>query len=206
MIYGIHSNHTYYLLFPSPRPSPSPSPLNYTILLSTQISLRTSKSLNTIYFDEDDLISVKRKVDPNKGQGHDQISIGILQICGKAICKQSYLIIFSCIESGIFPTVWKMANVASSHNWDDKHNVKSYRPTSLFPILRKIFESLIYHDMYWFYIENNLISLNQSGFKQEDSCLHSFVNNTWYLSIFRSKLWSMWGIFRYFKDIWWSPA
>ena len=117
MIYGIHSNHTYYLLFPSP--CPSPSPLNYTILLSSQISLRTSKSLNTIYFDEDDLISVKRKVDTNKGQGHDQISIGILQICGKAICKPSYLIIFSCIESGIFPTVWKMANVASSHNWDD---------------------------------------------------------------------------------------
>ena len=71
-----------------------------------------------------------------------------------------------------------MANIASSHNWDDKHNAKSYRPTSLFPILIKIFESLIYHDMYWFYIENNLISLNQSGFKQEDSCINQLLSIT----------------------------
>jgi len=70
------------------------------------------------------------------------------------------------MESGIFPAEWKMANVVPVYKKDDKQNVKNYRPVSLLPIFGKIFERLIYKDMYSFFIENNLISQNQSGFKQ----------------------------------------
>ena len=56
------------------------------------------------------------------------------------------------------------------HKRDDKQNVKNYRPVSLFPIFGKIFERLIYNEMYSFFIENDLISSNQLGFKQGDSC------------------------------------
>ena len=74
----------------------------------TQILSRTIKSLNTINFTENDNLSVIKKLDPNKEHGHDQISISMLQICGKVICKPLYLVFSSCIESGMFPTEWEM--------------------------------------------------------------------------------------------------
>ena len=48
------------------------------INLPTQILCRTNKSLNTIHFIENDMLSVIRKLDLNKAHEHDQISICIL--------------------------------------------------------------------------------------------------------------------------------
>ena len=89
-----------------------------------------------------------------------------------------YISFFSCIELGIFPTDWKMANVAPARKRDDKQNVKNYRPVSLLPIFKKIFERLIYNEMYSFFTENDLISSNQSGFKQGDSCINQLLSIT----------------------------
>ena len=89
----------------------------------------------------------------------------MVQICDKAICKTLHLFFSSCIESGIFPTEWKMANVVPIHKRHDKQNVKNYQPVSLLPIFGKIFERLIYNKMFSFFIENDLMSSNQSGFK-----------------------------------------
>ena len=69
-----------------------------------------------------------------------------------------------------------MANVVPIHKQDDKQNVKNYRPVSLLPIFGKIFERLIYNEMYSFFIENDLISSNQSGFKQRDSCINQLLS------------------------------
>ena len=46
------------------------------------------------------------------------------------------------------------------------------RPISLLPICGKIFEKLIFNEMFKFFIENKLISPNQSGFKPGDSCIN----------------------------------
>ena len=59
--------------------------------------------------------------------------------CYKFVTKQysNQYIFSSCIESGIFLTKWKMANVVPIHKRDDKQNIKDYRPVSLFPISEK---------------------------------------------------------------------
>ena len=71
-----------------------------------------------------------------------------------------------------------MADAVPIHKRDDKINVKNYQPISLRPIFRKLFERLIYNEMYSFFIENDLVSSNQSGFKQEDSCINQFLSIT----------------------------
>ena len=105
--------------------------------LPTQLLSRTNESLNTVHFTEYDILNVIRKLDPSKAHGHDQISIRMIRICDKAICKPLHLIFSSCIESGTFPTEWKKANVVPIHKRDDKQNVKNYRPVSLLPIFEK---------------------------------------------------------------------
>ena len=71
--------------------------------LPTQILRRTNKCLNTINFTKDDILRVISKLNPDKGHGHDQISISIIQICDKAIYKPLNFIYSSWIKSGIFP-------------------------------------------------------------------------------------------------------
>ena len=45
----------------------------------------------------------------------------------------------------------------------------------MLPICGKFFEKLISHEMFKFFIENDLISLNQSGFKPGDSCTNQLL-------------------------------
>ena len=66
-------------------------------------------------------------------------------------------------------------NVVQIHKKDDKQCFKNYRPISLLPICGKIFEKLIFNEMFKFFIENELISPNQSGFKPGDSCINRLL-------------------------------
>ena len=61
---------------------------------------------------------------------------------------------------------------------DDKQMLRNYRPVSLLPICGKIFERLMYNNLYEFFIKNDLISSNQSGFKQGDSCIYQLLSIT----------------------------
>ena len=50
--------------------------------------------------------------------------------------------------------------------------VSSYRPVPLLPICRKIFEKLIFNELFKFWGENNLLSKHQLGFRPSDSCIY----------------------------------
>ena len=65
-----------------------------------------------------------------------------------------------------------------SHKTGNKQNLKNYRPISLPPIAGKIFEKILYNNIYEFFTKNNLISLNQPGFKLGDSCINQFLSIT----------------------------
>ena len=170
--------------------------------LPTELLRRTNESLSTINFTEDDNLNVIRKLDPTKMNGHDQISIRMVQFVTKQFGNHYIWFFSSCIGSGIFPTEWKKANVVPIYKRGDEQNVKNYRPVSFLPIFGKKFERLIYNEMHSFFIGNDFISSNQSGFRQGDSCINQLLSITWHSSILRSRLWSIWCVFRYFKSIW----
>ena len=52
---------------------------------------------------------------------------------------------------------------------------KNYRPISLLPICTKIFERLIYNELFTFLTDNILISPNQSGFRPVNSCVNQLI-------------------------------
>ena len=99
----------------------------------------------------------------------------MIKICAKSICKPLQLIFSQCSDTGSFPLEWKKANVAPVHKKGGKQCLKNYRPVSLPPLCRKIFERLIFNEMFRFVIENNLISSNQSGFIPGDSCINQLL-------------------------------
>ena len=52
---------------------------------------------------------------------------------------------------------------------NDMYSMQNYRLVSLLPISGEIMTRFLYDSMFSFFIENNLISQNQSGFKPGDS-------------------------------------
>ena len=139
--------------------------------LPSHLNYQTDNGLSTVNFSIDDIAKLLQNLDPNKAHGHGKISIRMLQLCGNSICKPLELIFQQKMESGSFPSEWKKRDVVPIHKKDDKQCLKNYRPLSLLPICGKVFEKLIFNEMFKFFIENELISPNQSGFKPSDSCI-----------------------------------
>ena len=92
------------------------------------------------------------KANSNEAHGDVMISIRMLKLCNKSICKP-----------------------LTNSQKNDKQCIKNYRPVSLLPICSKVFECIIYNTMFPYFIENNLISKNQSGFKPGDSCVNQLL-------------------------------
>ena len=101
-----------------------------------------------------------KNLEANKSHGHDTLSICMVKLCGESIYKPLNLIFKSCLETGQFPSDWKKANVVPVFKKGDKQLLKNYRPISLLPIIGKIFERLLYNQMFEFFIRNDLISQN----------------------------------------------
>ena len=147
-------------------------------VLPTDFELFADKSLSNITFTDNDTGRIINSLDPNKAHSHDMMSIRMLKICGDSINKPLGLIFRACLEHGVFPQNWKKANVVPIHKKNDKQSLKNYRPVSLLPICGKIFERLLYNNMFSFLIENDLISQNQSGFKPGNSCINQLLSIT----------------------------
>ena len=92
--------------------------------------------------------------------------------------KPLEMIFKQCIETGVIPSEWKKVNNVPIHLKGDQQTLENYRPVSLLPICGKIPERLQFDEMFNFFIENKLISSNQSGFKPGDSCINQLLSIT----------------------------
>ena len=144
--------------------------------LPSKLEYLTQSRLSSVTFSKDDIEKLIQNLDPNKAHGHDQISIRMLKLCSNSICKPLEIIFNRCLETSTFPNDWKKGNVVPVFKKGDKQILKNYRPISLLPVCGKIFEKLIFNEMFKFFIENDLISPNQSGFKPGDSCINQLLS------------------------------
>ena len=120
--------------------------------LPNKLIYLTEKRLTKIRFSEDDIAKIIQNLDLNKAHGHDHISIRMLKICGKTICKLLECIFRECLNTGLFPLEWKKANLVPIYKKGDKQCFINYRPVSLLPICSKIFEELIFNEMFKFWV------------------------------------------------------
>ena len=71
--------------------------------------------------------------------------------------------------------MWKLANVTPIFKKGDKQSIVNYRPISLLPICGKIFEKIIINNLFSYLNVNNLITINQSGFRPGDSTTNQLL-------------------------------
>jgi hypothetical protein len=67
-----------------------------------------------------------------------------------------------CIKTGTFPEIWKISKILPTHKSKDRSVIENYRPISIINNFAKIFESLIFDQLY--FALSKLISPSQHGF------------------------------------------
>ena len=105
-------------------------------------------ALASIHISEDKILKIICSLNPNKAHGWDEIPVRIIKISDDALVTPLKMIFESCIKSGIFPEIWKKANIVPVHKKGSKNLKQNYRPISLLPIFGKIFEKMIYDTLY----------------------------------------------------------
>ena len=146
--------------------------------LPLTLNKKTNNSISSITFNRNDIATIIRNLDPNKSSCLPYDKHSHVENIDKSICKPLELIFQSCIKHGKFPNEWKMANLVPVHKKNDKQILENYRRVSLLPICGKVFERLIYNSLFEYFIQNDLISPYQSGFKPDDSCTNQLISIT----------------------------
>ena len=125
------------------------------------------------------------KFKTSKGSGTDGIASCFLKLALPVISESLCDIFNLSIATGCFPDSWKIARVApifKSGQPDDRSN---YRPISVLPVLARVFEKLIYNQLYDYLDKNKHLFSNQSGFRALHSVVTCLLNSTddWYLDM-----------------------
>ena len=131
----------------------------------------TNKKINHVTIGNDDIISLIRKINPNKATGSDGISGQMLLLCDESVILPLQIIFTNILSTSLYPDMWKLANVTPIFKKGEKQLIKNYRPISLLPICGKI----IFNNLYAYLHTNNLISKNQSGFRPGDSTTNQLL-------------------------------
>ena len=82
----------------------------------------------------------------------------MLKVCGYSICVPLEMIFKQALLTGVLPSEWKKGNIVPIHKKSDKDNIENYRRVSFLPICGKIFERLIFNEMFNYFSVNNPVS------------------------------------------------
>ncbi len=139
---------------------------------------RCNSVLENMNIDREKVLQLIRALDSKKASGCDNISVFMIKICDSSIVEPLCLIFEKCLETGIYPSVWKKANIIPVHKKESRQNKKNYRPISLLPIFGKVFEKILFDGIYGHLNENGLITSRQSGFRPGDSTINQLLSIT----------------------------
>ena len=150
--------------------------------LSSTIKLHDSNAAFTDYLNnptdhrftfsqinEPKVLSIINKLKNKTSSGKDGISNKLLKAIKSVISEAIAIIINQSILTGIFPDQLKLAKVKPLYKKGDKCCLNNYRPISLLPTISKIYERVMYKQLYQYFNENKLLCEQQYGFRSQHS-------------------------------------
>ena len=117
---------------------------------------------------------------------------GLYGIPNKALKDSAELIASSLsdlfnfsIGTKTYPDDFKVAKVTPIFKSGDKDDVNNYRLISIIPTIARVFEKLIYNQLYQYFVNNKLLSNQQFGFRSLHSTALALskATNQWLLSL-----------------------
>ena len=138
-------------------------------LYTDYLNIPINTSFKLFIIDEIVIHNIIQNLNSKSSFGHDGISTNLLKFLEPLLTKSLALIVNQSIVTGIFPDKLKLAKIIPIHKNDSLHIINNYRPISLLPVISKVFEMVVYNQLYAYFVEHNYFSENQYGFRK----LHS---------------------------------
>ena len=126
---------------------------------------------------ENDVVRLAGSLD-DVAAGHDQIQSSVVKKSIEYIKKPLTHIINSSLDSGIFPSQLKIAKISPIYKKGNKKLFSNYRPISILPVFSKFFEKIVYQQLDDFINLNNIININQFGFRSKKSTTAAIIKLT----------------------------
>ena len=85
-------------------------------------------------------------------------------------------IINKSLQQGYFPSQLKLARVIPLHKGGSVEDLNQYRPISILPLLSKIFERVVYLQLYNFFEKYDVLTPFQYGFRKNKSSIQAVLD------------------------------
>ena len=110
------------------------------------------------------------------------LSTSLLKSCSELILKPLTHLINLSLMQGIFPGELSISRTVPVFKKGCRKDVSNYRPISLLPTFSKIFEKVVYKQLYNYLTLNNILSKKQFGFQPHISTQHALIDIINYIS------------------------
>ena len=131
---------------------------------------------STFSFSLTDSETVSKIIDefaPKTSTGIDGLSMKLLKQIKPHICDSIKLVINQSLTTGIFPDIFKIAKVLPLFKKEDPLLTENYRPISLLPCISKVFEKVVFKQVYTYFDDKKLLYISQYGFRKYHSTDHA---------------------------------
>lgn len=92
--------------------------------------------------------SILGKLDSSKSAGPDTVPPILLIKCADQLSVPLYILFKRSINEGYMPLAWKRAFISPIHKKGSKNEIVNYRPISKLCIIAKVFERIVYGQLY----------------------------------------------------------
>lgn len=122
----------------------------------------TQNNLSEFSVTENEVFDLMVELDVNKGAGPDDVPSIFIKKCATSLSLPLSIIFNKSVAEGSFPTLWKKAQITPIFKSGKKNMVENYRPISKLCIFEKLFERLIFKNL--FLLVKSSIIPEQHGF------------------------------------------
>lgn len=123
--------------------------------------------VNNVVVSHKTLHKLLLSLDINKSAGPDNIPPVFIRGCADVLVYPLKILFEKSLSEGVFPQKWKEANVVPVHKKSSKSKIENYRPISILNTFSKIFEKIVYDQIYSTIA--NGVSITQHGFLKNRS-------------------------------------
>jgi hypothetical protein len=118
---------------------------------------------------EEEVLKLLLKLNVTKSTGCDNISARFIKDGAHVIVSPLAYVVNLSLRTSNVPDDFKTARVVPLYKKGDCNQEGNYRPVSILPVVSKIFERLVYNQVYDYLCDHNLIYQYQSGFRSSFS-------------------------------------
>lgn len=154
-------------------PDSDPVNLNYNNNNIDFHSMSVDGDISTVYISDSTVKSKLLKLDAYKSAGPDGIPPILLIKCAEQLSVPLQILFNRSLKEGYMPNVWKMAYISPIHKKGSKNEITNYRPISKLCSIAKVFEKIIYEQLYASI--SKYLPLSQHGFIRGRSTVSNLI-------------------------------